>query len=252
MDSEASIFNIIFSVVRSLLVLGIPILIIVLIIKLFRKPSHMNENQKTLREFIQTAKTQGADMAATRQQLVAAGWPTEDVDAALQAATSAVPVPPPVNVSSGLDVALYFGIFITLYASVIQLGTVLFQLINRAFPDIRSSYSYVINSSDRVLHWGIATVIVAFPLFVWLSSVVHRHMRENPAKARVAIRRSLTFFTLFVAGATVMGTLIGIIYNFLEGDFGARFMLKSLVVLVLGAGVFLYYYPDARHKFEPR
>jgi uncharacterized membrane protein len=77
-------------------------------------------------------------------------------------------------------------------------------------------------------------------------------MRENPAKARVAIRRSLTFFTLFVAGATVMGTLIGIIYNLLEGDLGARFMFKSLVVLVLGLGVFMYYYPDARHKFEPR
>jgi hypothetical protein len=252
MDGETTIFNIAFNVISSLLALGIPIFIIVIIVKSSRKHSYMNESQKTLRDFVQTAKTQGADPATTRQQLVAAGWPTEDVDAALQAATSAVPVPPPVNVSSGLDVALYAGIFITLYASVIQLGTVLFQLINRAFPDVRSTYDYISQSSDRVLHWGIATVIVAFPLFVWLSSVVRRHMRENPAKARVAIRRSLTYITLFVAGATVMGTLIGIIYNFLEGDFGARFMLKSLVVLVLGAGVFLYYYPDARHKFEPR
>jgi hypothetical protein len=230
------------------------VILIIIIVKSRHKKSPMNDSQKTLRDFIQTAKIQGSSPEVIRQQLVGAGWAAEDVDSALQAATSSVPIPPPVNVSSGLDVALYAGIFITLYASVIQLGTVLFQLINQAFPDPRSALygRTAFRYSSTLLHWGIATVVVAFPLFVWLTSIVRRHMRENPAKARVAIRRSLTYFTLFVAGGTVMGTLIGIIYNFLEGDMGARFMFKSLAVLILGAGVFMYYYPDARHKFETR
>jgi hypothetical protein len=114
-----------------LLILAVVFIIIIVKSRNKKSSPRMNDNQKTLREFIQTAKAQGTDPASIRQQLVAAGWAAEDVDAAIQAATSSVPVPPPVNVSSGLDVALYTGIFITLYASVIQLGTVLFQLINR-------------------------------------------------------------------------------------------------------------------------
>lgn len=211
----------------------------------------MNDAQKTLRDYVEKAKAQGTDMESLRTQLLSVGWSADDVESALKASISQVPMPPSVNVSSGLDIALYLGIFITLYASVIDLGTLVFQLINKAFVDpLQARMGYYASSSvDNLIRFSAATVIVAFPLFLWLSSIVRRHIKENPVKMRVAIRRSLTYFTLFVAGIVVMSSLISIVYTFLGGDLQARFLLKALTVLVLGGAVFAYYYPDARNKF---
>lgn len=149
--------------------------------------------------------------------------------------------------SSAQDVFLNLGIFVTLYTGVISLGGVVFQLINKLVPDpLASRYPYYADGINQALRFSVASLVVAVPLCLWLSAIAARQLRQDPAKLRTAIRRGLTFFTLFVAGAVMMGTLISIINSLLGGDLETRFILKALSVLVLGGATFGYHLWEVR------
>lgn len=206
-------------------------------------------NKKSLREFIQQSRIQGLNEAATRQQLIGSGWAEAEVDAEIKAVMSATLVPPSPHGSSAQDITLNLGAFVALYVAVVNLGTLLFQLINKFLADPwQSRYDYYLNSVNDRLRLAAAGIIVAWPLFLWLNTIVQRQLKNNPLKNRLGIRRGLVYLTLFVAGVVIISSLISIVYKFLGGDLELRFLLKALTILVLGGVVFLYYLPEARGK----
>lgn len=206
-------------------------------------------NKKSLREFIQQSRIQGLNEAAIRQQLIGSGWAEAEVDAEIKAVMSATLVPPSPHNSSAQDITLNLGVFVTLYVAVINLGTLLFQLINKFLTDPwQGRYDYYMNGVNDRLRLAAAGIIVAWPLFLWINTVVQRQLKNNPIKTRLGIRRGLVYLTLFVTGVVIMSSLISIVYKFLGGDLELRFLLKALTVLVLGGVIFLYYLPEARSK----
>ncbi len=96
------------------------------------------------------------------------------------------------------------------------------------------------------LRYGIASVIVAFPIFLFMGRVIIRENLRNPGQRISAVRRWLTYLTLFVASVAVIADLITLIVRFLEGDITPRFVLKVIVVAVLAGGAFIYYLRDLR------
>jgi hypothetical protein len=81
-----------------------------------------------------------------------------------------------------------------------------------------------------------------------MSWFINRGLVRNPAKRLSAIRRWLTYLTLFLAVTILAGDLIALIYNLLGGELTIRFLLKVSTVAVIAGGVLGYYLADLRRE----
>jgi hypothetical protein len=205
-----------------------------------------------LTPFVREALLLGRSRDDIADALRRAGWTHEQTDAALRTFADVdypIPVPRPKPSLSAKEAFWYLVLFTTLYLSAIYLGTLLFQFINLAVPDPTDS-AYIADYAETRIRWAIAVLIVAFPLFIYMSRLVGRALRRDPAKRASPVRRWLTYLTLFVAVCVLVGDATALIYNLLSGDLTLRFFLKALVVGVIAGGVLGYYLWDLRRDEE--
>jgi len=145
------------------------------------------------------------------------------------------------------DFFLYIGAMITLYISVFSLIALLFQYIEILFPDQLQSFRDPYSSGIR---FQLASLIVIFPVYLFITRLLNKEIRTHTEKSKLGIRKWLIYFTLFVAGATVLIDLIVLLNTFLGGELTTRFVLKVFVVLVIVGDVFTYYFHDLKGKWE--
>jgi len=151
------------------------------------------------------------------------------------------------------DFFINLGAFVSLYVLVGSVFSLLFTVINKAYPQINSGYGYHYGSSSASISWPVATLIIFFPIFILLMWLLEREYQKYPEKQSAGVHKWLTYITLFAAGATVAGDLITVLYYFIDGrELTAAFLLKVLVVLVIAAAVFVYYISDAAGRLTAR
>ena len=151
-------------------------------------------------------------------------------------------MPPPTNKQLPRDVFLYFLMIFVLASSATALGTILFQLINLWVPGA-AGYNYIGSVSD-IVRFSVSSLVVVFPVLFWVLHFVGRDMAKQPFKRDLKIRKWLLYLALFIAGLTVIGDLVTLVYTFMQGDITLRFMLKVAVVLWLAGSVFYYFLND--------
>lgn len=145
------------------------------------------------------------------------------------------------------DVFLYLLMIVALGMSAINFGTLLFQFINLYVPDALNMIGYDYSSSYlNTIRWTLASIVVAFPVFVWVTRFLKRDIIANPEKRELKIRKWLIYLTLFVAGVVVLGDLIALVYSFLQGELTLRFALKVLSILLVSGSIFWYYLREVR------
>jgi hypothetical protein len=139
---------------------------------------------------------------------------------------------------------MYLLLFTTLYLSAYNAGVVVFESINRAFPDaaVRASGVY----ARQEVRWALSSLIVSFPVFVYLSVMIERSIRADPGKRRSNIRRWLMYLTIFAAATVLIGDFITLVYNALGGELTTRFVLKMLTIATIAGTIFGYYLSDLR------
>lgn len=146
------------------------------------------------------------------------------------------------------DFFFWIGAVVSLYISAISILVLLFEYIDILFVNS------LINSQDLysgAIRFSIASLIVIFPLYLYLTSAINKDIRINPQKKEVGVRRWLIFITLFVSGVTIIIDLIVLINKFLGGgEMTYGFILKVLSIFIIIGGVFLYYLYDIRDKWE--
>lgn len=148
--------------------------------------------------------------------------------------------------TSGKDFFLHLGAMIALYWSVGALLNLLYSIINSAFPRIDIYYSYYPSIS-----FPVASLIVIFPVFVLLSSLNQKSYVVDPLKKELWVRRWMEYITLFISGAILVGSLVSVIYLFLDGqELTTAFLLKTLSWFVIAGMVFGYYIQDIREKIN--
>jgi hypothetical protein len=205
---------------------------------------------RDLELFVREALAAGQSRPAIEAALAQAGWPREQVDDALGAYADVafpVPVPKPRPYLSAREAFLYLVLFATLYISAYHLGSLLFDLLDRALPDPADArYGFVDPASS--MRFSVASLLVAFPVFLFVARLLGRELARNPVKRLSAVRRWLTYITLFLAAGIVIGDLIAAVYNVLGGELTLRFALKVLVVGAIAGTVFAYYLVDLRHE----
>lgn len=210
----------------------------------------MSSATTEMRDFVRSALERGQTREAIEQALLGAGWPPAQVRTALAAFANSdfpVPVPRPQSHVSARDTFIYLTLFAMLYLAAYHFGKLLFNLIEIWVPDATES-TYVAGRHERNIRWAIAALIVATPLFLWLTHKVNREMRENPVRRLSAVRQWLTYLTLFVGAVTIVGDLIWLIYSYLNGELTLRFGLKLVVVAAITGGIFGYYLTDLRER----
>ncbi len=184
------------------------------------------------------------------QALLAAGWSEEQIRGVLDGWADVdfpLPVPRPRASLSAREAFVYLLLFSTLYFFSWNLGSLLFKLIEHALPDAADARWQVLQLGPSI-RWSISALVIAFPLFAFLSHRVSLDVVRNPIKRLSPVRRWLTYLTLFVAASVLVGDLTTLVYNVLGGELSLRFGLKVLAVAVIAGTVFGWYLWDLRRE----
>jgi hypothetical protein len=193
--------------------------------------------------FVESALRAGQPRDAVRSALEKAGWSKDQATDALAHYADvafAVPVPRPRAQVSARDAFWYLLMFGTLYSSAFYLGDLLFGFINLAYPD-DLNYGERTPYVESGIRWATAALIVSFPVFLFTAWKTGKEVAADPTRRNSAIRKWLTYMTLLVAAAALVGDGITLVYNLLSGDITTRFVLKVLIVAVIACAGFGYY-----------
>lgn len=143
------------------------------------------------------------------------------------------------------DFFLWAGAMVTFYWSVIAYIYLVFDYINYAFPNALSFYPA--DPYQSGISFEMASIIVLFPLYLFLMRLIRGDIARDPSRAEVWVRRWALILTLFVAGITAAIDLIALLTTFLNGEaLTTAFLLKVLVVFLIAAGVFMHFIADLR------
>ena len=204
-----------------------------------------------LLSFVRDALARGLSRAQIEGALLQAGWRPDQVKSALAAFAQIeefpIPVPRPKLYLSAREAFIYLVLFTTLYLTTFNLGRLIFQFITLGFPDPAALYD-VADSARQAIRFSVASLIIAFPIFTYLSLLIGRSIKRDPSKRASKVRKWLTYMTLFVAAGVIIGDLTALVYSFLGGGLSLRFALKVLTVAVIAGGIFGYYLWDLRQE----
>ena len=192
------------------------------------------------------------EIAATLRR---AGWSEEDIHTSLGSFAEIdfpLPVPRPKPYLSAREVFLYLVMFSALYDSSVYAASLIFDFINKSFPDpaMVSRYGWAGSFQDSV-RMDIANLVVALPLFLVVFRSNARTIAADPARRASKPRKWLTYLTLFLATVTLTCDLGTIVYNLLGGELTTRFVLKALTVAIIAGGNFWYFLHDMRQEEQP-
>lgn len=210
----------------------------------------MSTTPDDLTDFVRTALGRGVPRTEIDDVLRKAGWTLDQTRSALAGFADSdfpIPVPRPRPYLDAREAFLYLLLFSTLYMSASYLGNLLFDIINAGFPDPAERVESL-RRRPISMRWSIAWLIVALPVFLYVSRLVEREIAADPSKRQSKVRRWLTYLTLFVASGALIGDVVTLVYNLLGGEITVRFLLKVLVVASIALPVFWYYLTDIRRE----
>ena len=144
---------------------------------------------ENLTTFVNQALTRGAPRAEIEGALLAAGWSKRQARDALAAFADVafpIPVPRPRPYTDAREAFLYGLLFVALYVSAYHLGMLVFTFIERAFPQAAE-----IPRLREAIRGPASVLVVALPVFVYVSRLIDREVRSDPSKRGGAWRLSL-------------------------------------------------------------
>ena len=152
------------------------------------------------------------------------------------------------------DLFLHLLAVVTLYWSAISFTTLIWQFINKIFPDALNTLtnSYSDNYSLGLIRFSVSAIIIVFPVFVAVSWYLNKIYRRESVVRESKIRKWLIYLTLFIASLVIIGDLVGTINTLLGGEITIRFILKALSIILVAGIIFGYYLDDVRRETPTR
>ena len=204
-----------------------------------------------LAAFVKESLERGQDRGAIQDVLLQAGWQGGEVRNALSAFADInfpVAVPRPKPSFHAREAFLYLVSFIALYVAAINFGILVFGLIDWTFTD-------PLDRGDRYPSFGkatvIASVIVAFPLYLFMIRRLSSEIAADPERQQSPVRRWLTYLTLVVGAGIILADVIALLANLLLGNLAIRFLLKVAAIMVITSCIFGFYLWDIRRAETP-
>lgn len=219
----------------------------------------MKRNENLL-EFIESAKSQGASDDSLVGLLKGHGWPEDAVYEALAVhyeKLTGLKVPTRRRSGAAAKDAFYYLLaFSTLATWTIGFGSLMFTLIENWIADPLTANSYGSGSAtyaNSALASSIASIIVAFPIYLFVMRLIIREVRLDPEKLESAVRKWLTYIALLIATGVMIGDLVTVLTFFLRGEFTSRFLAEAATVIVIAGAVLWYYLGELkRHATDAK
>ncbi|HST44821.1 MAG TPA: DUF5671 domain-containing protein [Luteimonas sp.] len=203
-----------------------------------------------LDRFVRDALTHGQSRQSIADALAQAGWTHGQTSGVLDGYADLafpVPVPRPRASLSAREAFAYLVLFAALYFSAWHLGSLAFDLVDRAWPDVAVDGIFH-GGSDSGIRFSIAALLIAFPVFAFVARRVARDVARHPIQRLSPVRRWLTYLTLFIATTVLVGDMTTLLYHVLGGELTVRFALKVGVVAFIAGGIFGWYLWDLRRE----
>jgi hypothetical protein len=203
------------------------------------------KSKENLLQFVKAAKTQGVSDDSLVGILKGYGWHEDAVYEALAAHYQEIiglAVPKRKRSAAAAKDAFYYLLaFSTLATWTIGLGSVMFTLIENWIADPLAGNSYGSTYANSSLAASIASIIVAFPIYLFVMRLIIREARFDPEKLESGVRKWLTYIALLIATAVMIGDLVTVLGIFLQGEFSSRFLAKAATVIAISGAVLWYY-----------
>lgn len=150
--------------------------------------------------------------------------------------------------TSAKDFFLNLGVIVALYTSSIALLTLVFTVINRAYPKISGNF----NGSESI-SLPVSILLIFFPIFVFLVWFLEKSYRTEPEKKHLTVKKWLNYLTLFVSGVAMAVDLVMVIFYFIDGqELTTGFVMKILAVFVVTLAIFVYFISDIKEKLNSK
>jgi len=127
----------------------------------------------------------------------------------------------------------------------ISVGMIVYSIINITVPDALNNY---ITNYDGQLKFAISALIIATPIFFFLSSLIFKGLRKNELEKDSGVRRWLTYLIILVSSLIILGVFIATINNYLSGELTSRFILKAITIFIISASAFSFYFYDIKRE----
>lgn len=211
---------------------------------------------KELNSYIKKARTEHISEVEMKRDLRAAGWLDRDIDEAIRTNPMIDPPTPPdgyrgIKTAGGLsavssptmwDAFEHILMFISLYVLGITFALTVHLFVDKWVPGIpENMYRGPANADVGMLRGYLAALIVSYPLFAFFFYRNSMRTLKNPLIRGIPARKFLIYATLIVTFVIVTGSIISIIYNFLNGNVTLNFFLHFLVTTIVSGAVFAYY-----------
>jgi hypothetical protein len=199
-----------------------------------------------LNDFVKEAIRAGRPRAEIRSALISAGWDSDQIDDALAIYADIdfpVPVPKPQQYGSAREAFLYIVFFALLGMVAGYVGALAFAFVESLFQDQLDERLWRAQVSG--LRWGIAGLAVGYPIFIFLGARLGAARRRDSKRRDSRVRVWLTYVTLIIAAVVLIGDLVAVVYQFLSGELGARFLAKAGVVGLISGAIFWNFARDA-------
>ncbi len=134
---------------------------------------------------------------------------------------------------------------VALIFMTISVGMILFCIIDKLVIDVLNN-SY--NNYDAQLKFAISALIISTPIFYAASSLIQRGLVKGELDKESGVRRWLTYLITLISSIVILGVFVSVINNFLSGELTARFILKSLTMLILSGAVFSFYFYSIKRE----
>lgn len=197
----------------------------------------------TLRAFVRDARERGAGDAAIERILRYEGWSDRKIAQAMAAEDlERIGVAAPERggrAESAREAFLYllsFAFLGTWAVGLIWLGDL---IVDRAFHDPLAYSQFSYTASDMA--GQLATVIVAFPLYMLINWLLAREIAQRPEALESGVRKWLTYVALAIAACTIAGDAVWFLTAFLSGGLSTQLFAKMALLVAIAGGIFWYY-----------
>jgi cation transport ATPase len=132
---------------------------------------------------------------------------------------------------------------ISLGAMALGLGIIVFEVLDKVFVDVSSSYF-----SMQALKTAFSTLIISTPIYYICSHLLSKSIRKNELSLESSLRKWLIYLILLVTSVIMLVWLVSILNSFLNGEMTIKFILKALTALIISAMIFSYYLYNIKQK----
>ena len=144
--------------------------------------------------------------------------------------------------------ALQLGALVSLYISIGALIALLLNVITAIYPDAAAGI-YEHDAAVTGIRFAISMLIVFFPTYIILTRIVNV-IRRHEQGTYLTLTKWLIYLSLLIGGGVLLGDLVAVLNEFMNGELTVRFVLKALTVLIVVGSAFTYYLADVRGYWQ--